>query len=136
MCQVLGFSRQAFYAWNTRPVSSRDLADAYLTDAALAMHGDDPEFGYRFVADELHAASHWVSARRVWRLCSQAQIFSAHSRRRGRKRLLQPQGVPCAEAVVERGHHRHFGSCEPVDRLPVAAARKQVLSWPIHRFGD
>lgn len=50
-CRVLGFSRQAFYAWNTHPVSPRELADAFLTDAALAVHADDPEFGYRFVAD-------------------------------------------------------------------------------------
>ena len=83
-CRVLGFSRQAFYAWNTHPVSPRELADAYLTDAALAVHADDPEFGYRFVADELHAAGHHVGERRVWRLCSQARIFSAHSRKRGK----------------------------------------------------
>ena len=30
-CRVLGFSRQAFYAWNTHPVSTRELDDAYLT---------------------------------------------------------------------------------------------------------
>ena len=72
-CRVLGFSRQAFYAWQRQPVSDRELDDAYLTDAALAVHGDDPEFGYRFVADELHAAGHQASERRVWRLCSQAR---------------------------------------------------------------
>lgn len=57
-CRVLGFSRQAFYAWDRNPVSDRDLADAYLTNAALDVHADDPEFGYRFVADELAAAGH------------------------------------------------------------------------------
>ena len=61
-CRVLGFSRQAFYAWDKNPVSDRDLDDAYLTNAALDVHADDPEFGYRFVADELAAAGHIASS--------------------------------------------------------------------------
>ena len=52
-CRVLGFSRQAFYAWDIDPISDRDRTDAHLTNAALDIHHDDPEFGYRFVADEL-----------------------------------------------------------------------------------
>ena len=40
-CRVLGFSRQAFYAWDS-PVSDRDLDDAHLTNAALDVHADDP----------------------------------------------------------------------------------------------
>jgi putative transposase len=101
-CRVLGFSRQAFYAWSNQPVSARDLADAYLTDAALGVHSDDPEFGYRFVADELHAAGHQVGERRVWRLCSQAQIFSVHSRKRGRNGKGGRPGPPVHDDRVER----------------------------------
>ncbi len=98
-CRVLGFSRQAFYAWDRNPVSDRDLADAYLTNAALDVHADDPEFGYRFVADELAAAGHVASERRVWRLCSQARIFSAHSRRRG---TAKRPGPPVHDDLVQR----------------------------------
>ena len=101
-CRVLGFSRQAFYAWQHQPVSDRDLDDAYLTDAALAVHGDDPEFGYRFVADELKAAGHQASERRVWRLCSQAQIFSAHSRKRSKNGKGGRPGPPVHDDRVER----------------------------------
>ncbi|SDV00691.1 Transposase InsO and inactivated derivatives [Microlunatus sagamiharensis] len=101
-CRVLGFSRQAFYAWQHQPVSDRDLDDAYLTDAALAVHGDDPEFGYRFVADELRAAGHQASERRVWRLCSQAQIFSAHSRKRSKNGKSGRPGPPVHDDRVER----------------------------------
>jgi len=32
-CGVLGFSAQAYYRWIKTPVSDRDLADAYLTNA-------------------------------------------------------------------------------------------------------
>ena len=57
-CRVLGFSKQAFYAWCRQPVTARDWADAHLTNAAVDIHHDDPEFGYRFITDEL--ASHGV----------------------------------------------------------------------------
>lgn len=54
-CGVLGFSKQAFYKWRARPCSDRDWDDAHLVNAALDIHGDDPAFGYRFIADELNA---------------------------------------------------------------------------------
>ena len=52
-CRVLGFSKQAYYKWLANPVSQRDWDDAHLINAALAIHRDDPAFGYRFIADEL-----------------------------------------------------------------------------------
>lgn len=33
-CRVLGFSKQAYYAWKANPVTRRDLEDAYLINAA------------------------------------------------------------------------------------------------------
>jgi putative transposase len=81
-CRVLGFSRQAFYAWVAGPVCNRDLVDAYAINAAFNVHADDPGLGYRFTADELTDAGHQVSERRVWRLCSTAGIVSAHARKR------------------------------------------------------
>ena len=59
-CGTLGFSTQAFYKWNACPISQRDWDDAHLVNAMLAVH-DDPEFGYRFVADELEIAGHVAS---------------------------------------------------------------------------
>jgi hypothetical protein len=55
ICRVLGFSKQAFYAWKKQPCSQRDWDDAHLINAALDIHHDDPAFGYRFIADELPA---------------------------------------------------------------------------------
>jgi hypothetical protein len=54
-CRVLGFSRQAFYAWRQNPVPQRDWDEAHLINAALGIHADDPAFGYRFIAGELPA---------------------------------------------------------------------------------
>ena len=55
-CGVLGFSAQAFYSWNKNPVTIRDVEDAYAINALIDAHGDDPAFGYRFLADELERA--------------------------------------------------------------------------------
>ena len=52
-CRVLGFSKQAFYKSRATPFSQRDWDDAHLIDRALTIHGDDPAFGYRFIADQL-----------------------------------------------------------------------------------
>jgi transposase InsO family protein len=98
-CGLLGFSRQAFYAWKAGPVSERDLVDGYATNAALDVHRDDPGFGYRFIADEQAASGHQASERRVWKICSQAGIVSAHARKRGRSKK---PGPPVHDDLVER----------------------------------
>ena len=75
-CGVLGVSPQAVYQWRARPCSDRDLDDAHLTNALVDLHEGDPEFGYRFLADELRDAGHEVGERRVWRLCRQQRLWS------------------------------------------------------------
>jgi len=55
-CRVLGFSTQGFYRWLSSPVTDREWDDAHLINAIYDIHADDPEFGYRFIADELEAA--------------------------------------------------------------------------------
>ena len=86
-CGVLGFSTQAYYAWLKRPISSRDLDDAHVINALIDAHGDDPAFGYRFLADELERAGIAVGERRAWRLCSQQRLWSTTVRkgRRGKR---------------------------------------------------
>ena len=48
-CRVLGFSKQAFYKGQAEPVSRRDSDDAHLINAAIDIHHDDPEVGYRYI---------------------------------------------------------------------------------------
>jgi hypothetical protein len=80
-CGVLGHSRQAYYAWLAAPVSDREVEDAYLTNALIDAHADDPEFGYRLLADELERLGEVVGERRVWRLCSQQKLWSTTVRK-------------------------------------------------------
>ena len=96
-CGVLGFSPQAYYGWLAGPVSAREVEDAYLTNALVDAHTDDPEFGYRFLADELERAGLPAGERRVWRLCSQQRLWSTTVRKGRRSSGKRP-----GPAVFER----------------------------------
>ncbi|TCC28874.1 IS3 family transposase [Kribbella capetownensis] len=98
-CRVLGFSKQAFYQWHRNPVTQRDWDDAHLINAALDIHGDDPGFGYRFIADELAVGGIAAGENRVARLCSQERIWSIHAKKRG---LNRKAGPPVHDDLVKR----------------------------------
>jgi putative transposase len=98
-CRVLGFSKQAFYAWRKNPVSQRDWDEAHLINAAVDVHRDDPAFGYRFIADELPARGIKAGENRVARLCSQQRIWSAFTRKGG---LSRKAGPPVHDDLVAR----------------------------------
>ncbi len=100
-CGVLNHSTQAYYAWLAKPVSQRDLNDAYLTNALIDAHGDDPEFGYRLLADELERLGEAVGERRVWRLCSQQKLWSA-TVRKGRSGAGKTPGPAVHDDHVQR----------------------------------
>jgi transposase InsO family protein len=99
-CGVLGFSAQAFYKWRSRPCSDRDWADAHAINAIVDVHADDPEFGYRFIADELEDRGLRCCERRVWRLCSQQRIWSTTTKK-GRKQTKTP-GSAVHDDLVQR----------------------------------
>jgi putative transposase len=108
-CRVLGFSKQAFYKWQTDPVSRRDWDDAHLINAAIDIHHDDPEFGYRFITDELAERGVVAGRNRVNRLCTAQRIWSVHARKR---RASRRPGPPVHDDLVTR----EFTATEP-DRL-------------------
>lgn len=98
-CEVLGFSKQAFYKWKANPITDREWSDAHLINAAIDIHRDDPAFGYRFIADELNEQGIAASENRVQRLCSQAQIFSVFSKKKG---LTKKAGPPVHDDLLKR----------------------------------
>ena len=100
-CGVLGFSAQGFYKWRARPCSDRDLADAHATNVIVDVHGDDPEFGYRFIADELEQRGHRSCERRVWRLCSQQRVWSSTTKK-GRRSSGKTPGPAVHDDLVRR----------------------------------
>jgi transposase InsO family protein len=98
-CRVLGFSKQAFYAWKAAPVTARDWSDAHLINAAMDVHRDDPAFGYRFIADELVDQGFIAGENRVARLCSSQRIWSVFAKKRG---LTRKAGPPVHDDHVRR----------------------------------
>lgn len=100
-CGVLGFTPQAYYKWRADPVCDHDWADEHLTNAMADIHVDDPEFGYRFIADELEAAGFPAGERRVWRLCSQQQLWSTTTKK-GRTAGGKRPGPAVHDDLVQR----------------------------------
>ena len=124
-CGVLGHSRQAYYAWLAEPVSECELEDAYLTNALIDVHGEDPEFGYRFLADELERAGHAVGERRVWRLCSQQRLWST-TVRKGRRGAGKPPGPAVHDDHVRRNFTAHGPDQVWVTDIPPAPGGRAV----------
>jgi hypothetical protein len=99
-CRVLQIARQPYYRWLNEPVSDRLLAEAHLTNAVFDAHVDDPEFGYRFLADEARTAGHVVCDRTVWRICRDHRwwsVFGKPKRSKGAK-----PGTPAHDDLVKR----------------------------------
>ena len=96
-CRVLKLARQPYYRWlaarsptasSTRPISQR-VFDA---------HRDDPEFGYRFLADEVRDAGHGVGSGGVADMPGQRLVVGVRqeARRQGHRR----PGPPAHEDLV------------------------------------
>jgi transposase InsO family protein len=98
--QVLGLARSPYYRWLTAPVTDSELREAYLANAIFDAHVEDPEFGYRFLFDEVTAAGHDVSERTVWKICSANEWWCVFGKkRRGKKGKV---GAPAHDDLVRR----------------------------------
>jgi transposase InsO family protein len=99
-CRVLKIARQPYYRWLARPVAAAELTEAYLANAIFDAHRDDPEFGYRFLADEIHAVGHQAAERTVWRICSDNGWFSVFGKKKSRRR--GKVGMAAHDDLVQR----------------------------------
>jgi putative transposase len=99
-CRVLTIARQPYYRWLALPVSDAELDEAYLANALVDAHRDDPEFGYRYLADEVRAAGFEVCERTVWRICRDNGWWSVFGKKRGKN---GKPGAPAHEDLVKRG---------------------------------
>ena len=62
-CRVLKLARQPYYRWLADPVTPAELERAHRANALFDAHREDPEFGYRYLAEEAHDAGQVMSAR-------------------------------------------------------------------------
>jgi hypothetical protein len=88
-CRVLKLVRQDYYRWLADPVTKSERCEAYVADALFEAHRDDPEFGYRFLADEVrHGGGFKVCERTGWKICSQNGRWSSF----GKKKVRNEEG--------------------------------------------
>jgi transposase InsO family protein len=99
-CRVLKIARQPYYRWLEQPVTAAELDEAYLANALFDAHRDDPEFGYRFLADEAREAGLTFADRTAWRICSENGWWSVFGKKRRGKRAKV--GVPGPDDLVRR----------------------------------
>ena len=100
-CRVLKLSRQPYYRWLRNPVTERDLVQAYRANALYDAHIEDPEFGYRFLADEAKSFGEPMCDRTAWRLCRDQQWWSAFGKKKARGKGKKP-GPPVHDDLVQR----------------------------------
>ena len=74
------------------PSAGGTSTNAYLINAAVDVHHDDPAFGYRFIADELERLGHRASENRVQRLCSAQRTLVGAFARSGAWPATGPSG--------------------------------------------
>ena len=98
-CRVLKLARQPYYRWLAHPIGDSELAEAYLANALFDAHHDDPEFGYRLLADEARTAGHTGCDRRVWRICAANGWWSVFGKKRGKNGR---PGPPAHDDLVKR----------------------------------
>lgn len=98
-CRVLGFSKQGYYKWLKQPVSACEAEERELIAVLHQLHDDDPEGGYRVLADDITELGYTLSERRVWRLCRIAGIQSVFTTRKTR---YKKAGAPVHDDLVNR----------------------------------
>lgn len=81
-CEALGVSRSGFYAWQTRPQSTRARTDATILQTIRASFVlSDSTYGARRMLDEVRDAGHVCGRERVGRLMRTAALRARPRRR-------------------------------------------------------
>jgi putative transposase len=102
LCRVVGVSRSGFHAWERRPPSDRDLADAWLVERIRALHRESREtYGARRVHRALRHPGVRAGRMRVERLMRLAGL-SGLVPKRYRRTTIRVPGVRVADDLVVR----------------------------------
>ncbi len=87
-------------------------------------HGEDPEFGYRFLADELEIAGHRLGERRVAAVRSRLWSTTTKKGRRCGKGARPPfTTTSCSAADAPTGAHRHHRTPHRRGKAPAVRSR-------------
>jgi putative transposase len=102
LCRVLGVSRSGFHAWQRRPPSDRELADAWLVERIRGIHTESRQtYGARRVHRALRHRGVHVGRKRVERLMRKERL-SGLVPKRYRRTTIRVPGVRVADDLVDR----------------------------------
>jgi len=102
LCEAVGVSRSAYYAWRSSGPSARELANERLLAEIRAIHVEnEARYGSPRVVDELRERGHEVGKHRVARLMRENGIF-ARMRRRFRHTTDSKHKLPVAPNLLEQ----------------------------------
>lgn len=118
-CRVLKIARQPYYRWLACPVTDAELVEAYRANALFDAHGEDPEFGYRFLIDAAAEAGKAMCEPTAWRICSTNGWWSAFGKpKKGKAGRPGPPVHDDLCAVVDKhGVTRHAFTAEEPNQL-------------------
>lgn len=118
-CRVLNIARQPYYRWLASPVTCAELGRAYRANALFDAHRDDPEFGYRFLADEARDAGQAMAARTAWKICSDNGWWSVFGKKRGKngKNPGPPVHDDLCAVIDKHGTIRHGFKADTANKL-------------------
>jgi putative transposase len=100
MCQVLNVSSSGYYAWRTRPVSAREVANRHLVEKIKAVHAESHEtYGSPRIYRELKDDGLACSENRI------ARLMRRHGIRAKQARPVAPN-VLRRDFVADRPDHK------------------------------
>jgi hypothetical protein len=111
-CRGLKIARQPYYRWLSNPVTDAEHDEAYLANAIFEAHRNDPEFGYRFLVDEVRQAGHEVCDRTVSRICHANGCWSVGCQMRRRLASHPPHGGDARRSGAARSCATTLGDSE------------------------
>lgn len=118
-CRVLKIARAPYYRWLETPVTMAALTAAYRANALFDAHGEDPEFGYRYLAEEAAGAGEVMAERTAWAICSRQGWWSVFGKKRARngKKPGPPVHDDLCAVIDEHGVTRHVFTAEAPNQL-------------------
>jgi putative transposase len=140
MCQVLTVSSSGYYAWRTRPVSAREMANRQLVEKIKVVHTESHEtYGSPRIYRELKEDGLACSENRVARLMRRDGIRAKHTQRyksttkRNQARPVAPN-VLKRDFVADRPDHKWLADtlapALQVQVSPTFLPAKAGCTWP------
>ena len=122
-CRVLKIARQPYYRWLAGPVTDAEWTGAHRANALFDAHGEDPEFGYRFLVEEARSNGQAMAERTAWRICSANGWWSVFGKPKAYAKARRA-GAPAHEDLVAC----HFSADAP-NRLWLTDITEHRTAW-------